>query len=200
MIRQQKSRSASLNKEKLWGAIQRKKNIYFPQFCYILEKKSLKQSQITMHDKLKLAKWLSIKSKHWSQFIEKLNPISKELFQSQTITFQELQKIPTHLGMYAIQTRCTTCITTEATQEAYTRALTTQTKHTRLFCTTEMQEGPLCHATHTYLRINANTWLRCIAALLSNTNFECGKILQNQKQLISSNYARFLKKLQNGLF
>ena len=92
-----------------WG----KKNIIqvpqFPQFFVIFWKKSPKQSEITMHHKLKLAKSF-YKSKTlipiWQK--KKTFPISKN-FSITNYYFPGIIKISAHLGMHASQTRCTTC-------------------------------------------------------------------------------------------
>ena len=83
-----------------WGKkILLSKSLNTQNFCYILgKKKNPKQSQITMHHKLKLAKSF-YKSKTlipiWQQ--KKLIPISKELFYHKTISFLRITKIHAHL-------------------------------------------------------------------------------------------------------
>ena len=136
-----------------------------------------------MHHKLKLAKSFPTKSKHFSQ--------------SQTITFLKISK-----NIRAPGNAC------ESDKMYYHNGSVSGSIHARTHHTNKTYTLILYHwnarrpfvprrayLSITYLRMNANTSLRCIAALLPDTNFECGKILQNQKQLISSNYARFFEEI-----
>ena len=162
-----------------------------------------------MYHKLKLAKSFPTKAKHRSQLEKKKQnktkqkkkeqkqktfPISKELLNHKTITILRITKIPahTHLGMHASSNK-------QIPQRKWLRKKTrANSQHkqniTRLFCTTEIQEPPLCRA----------GWMQmpgyAASAALSGTNFCLWENFVKSKTAAFNHFSKILKKLPNGVF